>query len=51
MEGGTYKDVNPNNEMAAVAPEGGNLAVFIVFGMGYLKQLQVEKCLNAGAKR
>ena len=48
LEGGTYKDVNPNNEMAAVAPEGGNLAVFIGFVMGYLKQLKVGNCLMHG---
>ena len=48
MEGGTYKDVNPNNEMAAVAPEGGKFAVFIGFVMGYLKQLKVGNCLMHG---
>ena len=40
--------MNPTNAMAAVAPEGGNLKVFIGFGMGYLKQLKVEKCLMHG---
>ena len=25
LEGDTYKDVNPNEKVAAVAPEGGNL--------------------------
>ena len=48
MEGGTYKDVNPNNEMAAVAPEGGKFAVFIGFVMGYLKQLKVGNLLMHG---
>ena len=51
MEGGTYKDVNPNNETAAVAPEGGNLAVFIVFWDGILETVISWKMLNTGAKR
>ena len=32
--------MNSNNAMAAVAPEGGNLAVFIVFWDGILETVE-----------